>query len=130
MLLKRQLLFTEPMGQVAVTLNGRTYRLMCGPGEEPRLLALSTHVNAKLDTLAAQFGQVGDDRLMLMAALLITDELFDARDQVAAVERAADAATATAAGKTRGHATPTAPQSPEPAKPSRSAAGGRKPDGA
>ena len=67
------------MGQVAITLNGRTYRLRCGDGEEARLLELSGHLRTKIDRLAAEFGQVGDDRLMVMAALLITDELFDAR---------------------------------------------------
>ena len=67
------------MGQVSITLNGRTYRLRCGDGEETRLLALSGHVRTKIEGLAAEFGQVGDDRLMVMAALLITDELFDVR---------------------------------------------------
>ncbi len=75
------------MGQVAITLNGRTYRLLCGAGEEQRLLALSGHLKSKVDALVAQFGQVGEDRLLLMAALLIADELFDARDQPAAMEK-------------------------------------------
>jgi cell division protein ZapA len=68
------------MGQVSVTLNGRTYRLSCGDGEEARLLALSEHLRAHIDKLVAQLGQVGDDRLLVMAALMITDELFEARD--------------------------------------------------
>jgi cell division protein ZapA len=67
------------MGQVTVTLNGRAYRLGCGDGEEERLIALADHVRSKLDTLVAQFGQAGNDRLLLMAALLIADELWDAR---------------------------------------------------
>lgn len=116
------------MGQVAVTLNGRTYRLMCGPGEEPRLLALSAHVGAKLETLAAQFGQVGDDRLILMAALLITDELFDAREHVAALERSVESPTA-AALSAKPSAGPAAAQQPHPAKPARAAPNSRKNDG-
>ncbi len=68
------------MGQVTVTLNGRTYRLKCGDGEETRLLELAHHVREKIEHLAIEFGQVGDDRLTVMAALLITDELFDARE--------------------------------------------------
>jgi cell division protein ZapA len=67
------------MGQVTVTLNGRTYRLSCGDGEEQRLLALADHVRGKLNGLIQQFGQAGEDRLLLMAALLIADELWDAR---------------------------------------------------
>lgn len=64
-------------------MNGRTYRLACGDGEETRLQSLAAHVKAKVDTLAQQFGQVGEDRLFLMAALLVADELFELRDRPA-----------------------------------------------
>jgi cell division protein ZapA len=76
------------VGHVAVTLNRRTYRLECGDGEEPRLLGLAAHLRAKLDGLVAEFGQVGDDRLMLLAALQIADELWEARDQVTTLTQA------------------------------------------
>jgi len=72
------------MGQVTVTLNGRSYRLSCGEGEEKRLLALADHVRGKLNMLVKQFGQAGDDRLLLMAALIIADELWDARARLRA----------------------------------------------
>lgn len=70
------------MGQVTVTLNGRTYRLRCGDGEEARLLELAGHLEQRIEGLAAEFGQVGDERLLLMAALLIADELWDARERL------------------------------------------------
>lgn len=76
------------MGQVTVTLNGRAYRLSCGEGEEDRLLSLADHVRSKLDGLVEQFGQAGNDRLMLMAALLIADELWDAKARLAKLEAA------------------------------------------
>lgn len=79
------------MGQVAVTLNGRTYRLRCGDGEEERLLSLAAHVRNRIDALAAEFGQAGDERLLLMAALLIADELFDARDKITTLEAEVEA---------------------------------------
>ena len=63
------------MGQVAVTLNGRTYKLECDDGEEQHLLGLADLVGKQIDTLKGKFGQVGDDRLMLMAALMIADDL-------------------------------------------------------
>jgi cell division protein ZapA len=69
------------VGQVAITLNARTYRLRCGDGEEPRLLALAAHLRAKVDGLVGEFGQIGEERLLLMAALLVADELFEARDR-------------------------------------------------
>ena len=68
------------MGQVTVTLNGRSYRLSCEPGEEARRTLLAAEVKARLDTLIGQFGNAGDDRLLLMAALTLADELLDARD--------------------------------------------------
>lgn len=72
------------MGQVTITLNGRSFRLRCGDGEEARLIALAEHVERKLAGLVAEFGQVGDERLLVMASIMITDELFDAREALAA----------------------------------------------
>lgn len=93
------------MGQVTVTVNGRTYRLQCGDGEERRLIELATHVGNRIDGLAAEFGQVGDDRLLLMTALLVADELWDARERLAQLE----------ADKTRTHAPPPVPVKPQSA---------------
>jgi cell division protein ZapA len=80
------------MGQVSITLNDRTYRLVCGDGEEDRLVALAGYVKSKVEQLGAELGHVGDERLMLIAALTIADELFDAR-AAAAVEDAPAVAT-------------------------------------
>ena len=79
------------MGQVSVTLNDRTYRLVCDDGEEDRLVELAGYVKSKVEQLRADVGHVGDERLMLMAALMITDELWDA---LAAVEANAEASVA------------------------------------
>ena len=79
------------MGHVTVTLNNRTYRLRCGDGEESRLIELANQVKLRVDALAIEFGNVGDDRILLMAALLIADELLDARallDQMTAPDGA------------------------------------------
>ena len=69
------------MAQVTVTLNGRTYRLKCADGEEERLNRLVDHIRTKLADLTEQFGQIGNERLMLMAAILVTDELLELRDK-------------------------------------------------
>lgn len=68
------------MGQITIALNGRSYRLACGDGEETRLTELAAYVSQRVSELANEFSQVGDDRLIVMAALMITDELFDARE--------------------------------------------------
>ena len=70
------------MGQVSVTLNGRTYRLECGEGEETHLIALAEYLGSHVDTMKRKFGQVGDDRLILMASLLVTDEFWELRRQM------------------------------------------------
>ena len=66
------------MGRVTVTINDRAYRLDCGDGEEARIRALGAYVAAKVEELSAQTGGVGDERLIVMAALTIADELWEA----------------------------------------------------
>jgi cell division protein ZapA len=70
------------MGEVNVTLNGRTYRLECSEGEEAHLIELAEFLGSHVDTMRRKFGQVGDDRLMLMASLLVADELWDLQRQI------------------------------------------------
>jgi cell division protein ZapA len=70
------------MGQVSVTLNGRTYRLECGEGEEAHLIELAEYLSSHVETMKYKFGQVGDDRLILMAGLMVADELTEARRQL------------------------------------------------
>lgn len=76
------------MGQVAVTINGRTYTLRCTDGEEARLIELAGYVKDRADALAEEFrsdtGLMSDDRLLLLAAILIADELWEARDALPA----------------------------------------------
>jgi cell division protein ZapA len=71
------------MGQVAVTINGRTFRFACGDGQEARVSELSAYIQGKLNALGHDLGRIGDERLLVMAALLIADELFEARENQA-----------------------------------------------
>jgi cell division protein ZapA len=70
------------MGQVSVTLNGRNYRLECSEGEETHLIELAEYLGTHVDTMRRKFGQVGDDRLILMASLVMADELWEIRRQI------------------------------------------------
>lgn len=70
------------MGQVSVTLNGRNYRLECSEGEEAHLTALADYLGTHVDEMRRKFGQVGDDRLILMASLVVADELWELRREV------------------------------------------------
>ena len=71
------------MGQVAVTVFGRSYRFDCGEGEEARLGELAAFLKGRVEELNRQFGNAGEERLLLMAALLMADELWDARAALA-----------------------------------------------
>ena len=74
------------MAQVEVTVNGREYLVACEDGEEDHLLELADYLSRSVTELAQSIGQVGEARLMLMAGLLIADELFDSRNSVKTLE--------------------------------------------
>ncbi len=62
------------MPLVNVMVNGRAYTIACDDGEEAHLKELAAHVDEKAREVLASVGQVGDARMLLMAALLIADE--------------------------------------------------------
>jgi cell division protein ZapA len=68
------------MGQVVVKVNGREFPLSCADGQEPRIRRLAQYVDAKVGEFTKGVGQVGEARLILLAALVIADELSDAND--------------------------------------------------
>ncbi len=70
------------MPLVNVMVNARAYTIACDEGEEGHLKELAAHVDDKVRELVGLVGQVGDQKLMLMAAVLITDELFESRGSV------------------------------------------------
>ena len=68
------------MGQVVVKVNGREFPLSCADGQEARIRRLAQYVDAKVGEYTKQIGQVGEARLILIAALVIADELSDANE--------------------------------------------------
>jgi cell division protein ZapA len=70
------------MPLVNVMVNSRAYTIACDEGEQEHLKELAAHVDAKVSELLGVVGQVGDQKLLLMAAVLITDELFEARGKL------------------------------------------------
>jgi len=72
------------MSQVSVSIAGRKYRLACNEGEEARLESLAGMIDEKIGQMRASFGEIGDQRLVIMAALTIADNLTEARDEAAA----------------------------------------------
>ena len=68
------------MGQVTVPVNGRSYTISCDDGQEGRIRRLAQYVDAKVGEFVGTVGQVGEARLLLLAALVIADELSDANE--------------------------------------------------
>jgi cell division protein ZapA len=73
------------MGQVSVTINKKTYRMACADGQENRIRELADHFSAHVERLKTSFQRVHDDHLYLMAALLIADEYFEAREELLSI---------------------------------------------
>jgi cell division protein ZapA len=67
------------MAQVTITINGRAYPVACNEGEEQRIAELARYVDDKVKTFAKDLGQIGEARLLVLAALILADELADAQ---------------------------------------------------
>ncbi len=65
------------MAQLDVTINGRNYRVACDDGQEDHLRQLAEYVDRQVMELADTVGQVGEARLLVMASLLIADDLSE-----------------------------------------------------
>jgi cell division protein ZapA len=79
---------------ISVTINGRSYRMACDEGQEPYLQNLAADVEAKVQQLKGSFGEIGDQRLTVMAAVMVADELAEAKRRIRLLEN--DAAQARA----------------------------------
>jgi cell division protein ZapA len=74
------------MPQVTVTIAGQTYRMACAEGEERHLEGLAVSYDAKIEDMRASFGEIGDLRLHVMAAIAQADELHETKRRIAALE--------------------------------------------
>ena len=74
------------MAQVTLRINGFNYTLGCPDGEESHLHARAEEVVKRIDTAKASVGQSGESRMLVMAALMLADDLFESRKRVAELE--------------------------------------------
>ena len=85
------------MAHVNVVINGRQYRMACEDGQEDHLLQLATDFDRRIGKMREDFGQIGDMRLTVMAALMLADEFSDVSKRVARLDSALRAESAKAA---------------------------------
>ena len=74
------------MAQVAVQINGKTFRMACDEGQEAHLMGLARELDGTIDTLRDSFGEIGDQRLTVMAGVVMADQLSEARARVRVLE--------------------------------------------
>ena len=74
------------MADVTVTISGRQYPLACEDERQDYLVRLAADLDQRVEKLRESFGEIGDNRLLVMAALTISDELNDATDRIRQLE--------------------------------------------
>ncbi len=74
------------MAQVNATIAGRQFRLACEDGQEDHLQALAADIDQRIIELRQRFGEIGDTRLTVMAALMVADELTEATHKMRRLE--------------------------------------------
>ncbi|MEQ9436653.1 cell division protein ZapA [Hyphomonas sp.] len=88
------------MAKADITLRGRAYSIACAPGQETRIQLLAEQLNARVDQISGAVGDIGEERLLLIASLALLDELDAARRSkpgaVQAEQKVADALSSAA----------------------------------
>ncbi len=74
------------MAQISVTIAGRAFRMACEDGEEEHLSGLAATLDARIGDMRKAFGEIGDQRLTVMAAISLADERLDALARLARLE--------------------------------------------
>jgi cell division protein ZapA len=77
------------MAQVTLRINGYAYTLGCQDGEEQHLEAMSEEVGRRIDGVRLAAGPSGEARMLVMAALLMADDIFEMRGRLEALEAVA-----------------------------------------
>ena len=75
------------MAQVSVTINGRQFRMACEDGQEEHLTKLAKELDERIEKLRGNFGEIGDNRLLVMAALTMADEIAEATNRLRSQEQ-------------------------------------------
>jgi len=74
------------MSQVSITINGRQFRMACEDGQEGHLMNLARELENRIGGLRTKFGEIGDTRLTVMAAITVADELAEAGQRIKRLE--------------------------------------------
>jgi cell division protein ZapA len=73
--------------EVNVEINGRKYRMACEEGQQQHLIGLAERLNSHVEALKGAVGEIGDNRLTVMAGIAVVDELAEAEKRIKALEQ-------------------------------------------
>ncbi len=74
------------MPQVTVTIDGKQYRMACDEGQEEHLIGLAERFDRYVMHLKDSFGEIGDQRLTVMAGIMVMDELAELQKRIKGME--------------------------------------------
>jgi cell division protein ZapA len=74
------------MPHVTVTINGKAYRMACDEGQEEHLVGLAERFDRQVSKLRDAFGEIGDQRLTVMAGITVMDELRELERRIGELE--------------------------------------------
>lgn len=74
------------MAQVSVTIDGKIYRMACNEGQEEHLIDLAQRFDRYVTHLKDSFGEIGDQRITVMAGIMVMDELVELQKRIKGME--------------------------------------------
>ncbi len=77
------------MAQIKVVVNGRSFKMGCRDGEEVRVRELAAEIDGHVQQIKGGSRAIQDERLFLMAALMMADQLWEAREEIQRLQRTA-----------------------------------------
>ena len=102
------------MGQVTVRVGGYSHPVSCEDGQEAHLIALAAEVDRRVASVKTMGGSYGEPRLLLLAALLLADEVHDLKVEVAQAKAGIVAAPGPSASAAAGAPAAAAPPPADP----------------
>ena len=79
------------MATVTVTIDGKAYRMACDEGQEEHLSGLADRFDRYVTHLKGSFGEIGDQRITVMAGIMVMDELNELQKRMQGLENEAEA---------------------------------------
>lgn len=100
------------MAEISLTIHGQSYGMACDDGQEERVRALGQYVDQRLREIASVGAATNEAHLLVLASLMLTDEIFEMREQLAVMQQRLQAAESQA--QQQNVAQPVAPAAPAP----------------